>query len=189
MRAETVEEILADPEVDVIVNLTVPAAHYDVSRRILEAGKHAYSEKPLVLTLEEGEKLRASPRPRACAWARRPTPSWAAPTSRRARRSTTARSAAIIGGTAHVMSHGMEHWHPNPDFFFPPGGGPILDIGPYYITDLVNLIGPVKAVAGIANASYPQPDHRQRAAPRARRSRSRRRRTSTPSSSSPAARR
>jgi predicted dehydrogenase len=60
----------------------------------------------------------------------------------------------IVGGTCHVMSHGMESWHPNPDFFFQPGGGPILDLGPYYISNLVQLIGPVKAVTAMASASF-----------------------------------
>jgi predicted dehydrogenase len=59
----------------------------------------------------------------------------------------------ITSGTCHVMSHGMEHWHPNPDFFFRKGGGPILDLGPYYIANLVNLIGPVKRVAALTSAA------------------------------------
>ena len=61
----------------------------------------------------------------------------------------------VVAGTAHVMSHGMEHWHPNPDFFFRPGGGPVLDVGPYYITNLIQLIGPVRRVAALATASFP----------------------------------
>ena len=85
----------------------------------------------------------------------------------------------ITAGTCHVMSHGMEHWHPNPDFFFQPGGGPMLDLGPYYITNLIQLIGPVKRVAALAidaaDASAPSPTARATA----RRSRSRRRPPST----------
>ena len=57
----------------------------------------------------------------------------------------------VTAGTAHVMSHGMEHWHPNPDFFFQPGAGPVLDIGPYYVTNLIQLIGPVKRVAALSS--------------------------------------
>jgi predicted dehydrogenase len=60
----------------------------------------------------------------------------------------------IVAGTAHVMSRGMEQWHPNPDFFFQPGGGPVLDLGPYYVTNLIQLLGPVSSVAALANASF-----------------------------------
>ena len=156
VRAETVDEILADPEVDVIVNLTVPAVHYEVSRRILMAGKHAYSEKPLVLTLEEGEDLRRLAASKGLRIGSAPD-TWMGGSHQQARAAIDAGEIGrVIGGTAHVMGRGMEHWHPNPDFFFAPGGGPILDMGPYYITDLVQLIGPVKAVAAFANASYPQ---------------------------------
>ncbi|HVG49347.1 MAG TPA: Gfo/Idh/MocA family oxidoreductase, partial [Rubellimicrobium sp.] len=155
VRAETVEEILAASDVDVIVNLTVPAAHYDVSRRILEAGKHAYSEKPLVLSLEEGERLQELA-------ARKNLRVGSAPDTFLGGSHQQARAAIdegrvgrILGGTAHVMGHGMEKWHPNPDFFFAPGGGPVLDMGPYYITNLVQLIGPVKSVTAMAKAGLP----------------------------------
>ena len=154
VRADTVEDLLAAKDVDVIVNLTVPAVHYDVTRRILEAGKHAYSEKPLVLTLDEGKKLQDLA-------AKRGLRVGSAPDTFMGGAHQLARAAIdegavgrIIGGTCHVMSHGMEHWHPNPDFFFQPGGGPILDLGPYYITNLIQLIGPVKSVAALANASF-----------------------------------
>ena len=155
VRAETVDDLLAAKDVDVIVNLTVPAVHYDVTRRILEAGKHAYSEKPLVLTLDEGKKLQDLA-------AKKGLRVGSAPDTFMGGSHQLARAAIdeghvgrIIGGTCHVMSHGMEHWHPNPDFFFQPGGGPILDLGPYYITNLIQLIGPVKSVAALANASFP----------------------------------
>jgi predicted dehydrogenase len=61
----------------------------------------------------------------------------------------------ITAGSAHVMSHGMEHWHPNPDFFFQPGAGPVLDVGPYYIANLINLVGPVRRVAALATSATP----------------------------------
>ena len=155
VRAETVDEILADPEVDVIVNLTVPAAHYDVSRRILEAGKHAYSEKPLVLSLEEGERLQELAASRNLRVGSAPD-TFLGGSHQQARAAIDeGRVGRILGGTAHVMGHGMEKWHPNPDFFFAPGGGPVLDMGPYYITNLVQLIGPVKSVTAMAKAGLP----------------------------------
>lgn len=154
LRAETVEDLLAAPDIDVIVNLTIPAAHYGVTRRILEAGKHAYSEKPLVLTLDEGKALRDLAEGRGLRIGSAPD-TFLGGAHQLARAAVDeGRVGRIIGGTCHVMSHGMEHWHPNPDFFFQPGAGPVLDIGPYYITNLIQLIGPVTRVAALANATF-----------------------------------
>lgn len=156
VRAETVDDLLKARDVDVIVNLTVPAAHYDVSRRILEAGKHAYSEKPLVLSLEEGERLRDLAASKGLRVGSAPD-TFLGGSHQEARAAIDAGTVGrVLGGTAHVMSHGMEAWHPNPDFFFAPGGGPVLDMGPYYITNLVQLIGPVKGVAALATAGFPK---------------------------------
>lgn len=150
VRAETVPNLLAASDVDIVVNLTIPAAHYAVSKAALDAGKHIYSEKPFVLSLKDGLDLKK----RAD---RKGLRVGSAPDTFLGGAHQLARSLVdsgalgrITSGTAHVMSHGMEHWHPNPDFFFQPGGGPVLDIGPYYVTDLVQLIGPVKRVAAFA---------------------------------------
>ncbi len=155
VRADTIDDLLAADDIEIIVNLTIPAAHFDVTKRTLEAGKHAYSEKPFVLTLEEGEALRSLA-------AEKGLRVGSAPDTFLGGAHQLARAAIdenlvgdIIGGTCHVMSRGMEAWHPNPDFFFQPGGGPILDLGPYYVTNLVQLIGPVKAVTAMASASFP----------------------------------
>jgi predicted dehydrogenase len=154
VRAGTVEEVMAAPDVDVIVNLTVPAAHYDVSRRAIAAGKHVYSEKPFVLTLDEGKALRDLAAARNLRVGSAPD-TFLGGSHQAARAAIDAGAVGrIIAGTAHVMSHGMEAWHPNPDFFFQPGGGPVLDLGPYYVTNLIQLLGPVKAVAAMANASF-----------------------------------
>lgn len=154
VRAGTVDEVLAAPDVDVIVNLTVPAAHYQVTRRALEAGKHAYSEKPFVLTLDEGKALRDLAAARGLRVGSAPD-TFLGGSHQAARAAIDAGEVGrIIAGTAHVMSHGMEAWHPNPDFFFQPGGGPVLDLGPYYVTNLIQLLGPVRAVAAMANATF-----------------------------------
>ncbi len=149
--AQTIEDLLANDELDIIVNLTIPDAHYAVSRRILEAGKHVYSEKPLVLTLEQGEELRRIASGKGLSVG-------CAPDTFLGGAHQLARAfidkggiGRITSGTCHVMSPGMEMWHPNPDFFFLPGGGPILDLGPYYIANLINLIGPVKRVAALTS--------------------------------------
>ncbi|MBI1418835.1 MAG: gfo/Idh/MocA family oxidoreductase [Limimaricola sp.] len=154
LRAETVDDLLAAPDVDVIVNLTVPAVHYEVTRRILEAGKHAYSEKPLVLSLDEGQALRDLAASKGLRVGSAPD-TFLGGAHQLARASIDEGAVGrIVGGTAHVMGHGMEAWHPNPDFFFKPGGGPILDMGPYYVTNLIQLIGPVTAVTAMAKASF-----------------------------------
>lgn len=153
VRVETVEGLLAASDVEIIVNLTIPAAHFEVTRRILEAGKHAYSEKPFVLTLEEGEALRALAAKNGLRVGSAPDTFLGGAHQLARATIDEGRVGEIIGGTCHVMSRGMESWHPNPDFFFQPGGGPILDLGPYYVTNLVQLIGPVKSVSAMASAS------------------------------------
>ena len=154
VRAETVDDLLNAADVDVIVNLTIPEVHFAVTKRILEAGKHAYSEKPLVLTLAEGEELRALAASKGLAIGSAPD-TFLGGAHQQARAVIDAGTVGkIIGGTCHVMGHGMEAWHPNPDFFFQPGAGPVLDIGPYYVTNLIQLIGPVKSVAALATATF-----------------------------------
>ena len=154
VRADTVEGLLAADDIDVIVNLTIPAVHYQVTRQILEAGKHAYSEKPLVLTLEEGKALRELAAAKGLRVGSAPD-TFLGGAHQQARAAIDAGDVGrIIGGTCHVMSHGMEQWHPNPDFFFQPGAGPVLDIGPYYVTNLIQLIGPVKTVSAMAAATF-----------------------------------
>lgn len=154
VRANTVAELLAAADVDVIVNLTIPTVHYEVTRQILEAGKHAYSEKPLVLTLAEGEALRALAASKNLRVGSAPD-TFLGGAHQQARAAIDAGDVGkIIAGTCHVMSRGMESWHPNPDFFFQPGAGPVLDIGPYYVTNLIQLIGPVKSVVSLATATF-----------------------------------
>jgi predicted dehydrogenase len=145
--AQTPDELLKNSELDVIVNLTVPAAHFGVSKDILSSGKHAYSEKPFVLSVEEGLQLKGIASERNLKVGSAPD-TFLGGAHQQARSIIDAgKLGRIASGTMHVMSRGMEHWHPNPDFFFQPGGGPILDLGPYYITDLISLVGPIKRVS------------------------------------------
>ena len=154
VRAETIRGLLAADDIDIIINLTIPAAHFGVTKQILEAGKHAYSEKPYVLTLEEGEALRALANEKGLRVGSAPD-TFLGGAHQLARAAIDENMVGdFIGGTCHVMSRGMEAWHPNPDFFFQPGGGPVLDLGPYYVTNLVQLIGPVKSVSAMASASF-----------------------------------
>ena len=151
VEAQEIEALLANPAVDVVVNLTIPEAHYPVSKRALEAGKHVYSEKPFVLSIEQGEDLRRIADAKGLRVGSAPD-TYLGGAHQFARSLIDAgKLGKIMSGTAHVLGPGMEMWHPNPDFFFNPGGGPILDMGPYYVNNLVNLIGPVKRVVALAN--------------------------------------
>lgn len=148
--AKRIEELFADPAVEIIVNLTIPKAHVAVGLQALDAGKHAYSEKPLGITFEEGKKLADVAKAKGLRIG-------AAPDTFLGGGHQTARAlidkgviGQPVGGTATFMCPGHERWHPNPAFYYEVGGGPMLDMGPYYITDLVNLFGPVAKVAGFA---------------------------------------
>lgn len=152
LKAVAIDTLLADPTVDIIVNLTVPKAHVSVALQALDAGKHTYSEKPLGINFVEGKRL-------ADAASLKGLRIGAAPDTFLGGGHQTARAivdeGAIgqpVGGTANFMCPGHERWHPNPAFYYEVGGGPMLDMGPYYITDLVNLLGPVSQVAGFAIA-------------------------------------
>lgn len=152
LKAHSVDRLLASADIDIVLNLTVPAAHFDVSRAALEAGKHVYSEKPLVLSASEGASL-------ALISAQNGLSVGAAPDTFLGGAHQLARHlidsnavGQITSGTCIVQSPGMEMWHPNPDFFFQEGGGPVLDIGPYYISNLVQLLGPVARVAAMSSS-------------------------------------
>lgn len=153
--ALSVDDLLADPGVDVVINLTIPDAHYAITRRAVEAGKHVYSEKPLVLTLAEGLALRDLARARGVAVGSAPDTFLGGAHQQARALIDEGRIGTVTAGDAAVMSRGMEHWHPNPDFFFLPGAGPMLDVGPYYIANLINLLGPVARVGALTSSASP----------------------------------
>jgi predicted dehydrogenase len=153
--AQSVEALLANPALDVVINLTVPDAHYAVSQAILQSGKHVYSEKPLTLSLTDGLALRDLAASRNLRVGCAPDTFLGGAHQQARALIDEGRLGTITAGSAAVMNHGMEHWHPNPDFFFMPGGGPMLDLGPYYLANLINLIGPVKRVAALTWSASP----------------------------------
>ncbi|MBI4046640.1 MAG: Gfo/Idh/MocA family oxidoreductase [Devosia nanyangense] len=149
--AKPIGALLSDPFIDLVINLTIPRAHVEVGLRALAAGKHVYSEKPLGIAFAEGKRLIDAA---AAAGLR----VGSAPDTFLGGAHQTARQlidkGAIgqpIGGTAFFMCPGHESWHPDPAFYYDFGGGPMLDMGPYYITDLVNLLGPVAQVSGMTS--------------------------------------
>src|SRR5690606_28833588 len=151
LRQETVDGLLEGDDVDIVVNLTIPAAHYEVSKRAIEAGKHVYSEKPFVLSVDEGKALAEFAAKKGVRVGSAPDTFLGGAHQLARNVIDTGTVGRIVSGTCHVMSHGMEHWHPTPDFFFKPGAGPVLDVGPYYVTNLIQLIGPVKRVGALAS--------------------------------------
>jgi predicted dehydrogenase len=145
--AVALDALLADPEIEIVINLTVPLAHGPVSRQIITAGKHVYSEKPLAARFSEGQALMLAAAGRGVQVGCAPDTFLGAAHQACRRALDGGRIGRPVAGAAAVLSHGMEHWHPSPEFFFKRGGGPIHDIGPYYVTQLVNLLGPVTRVA------------------------------------------
>ena len=156
VEAQTVKDLLKNDDIQIVINLTVPAAHFKVSKQILEAGKHVYSEKPLTLSVAEAKELQKLARKKKLAVASAPDTFLGGAHQQARKAIDDGMIGKIASGTAHVMGDGMEHWHPNPDFFYKPGGGPILDMGPYYIANLVNLVGPVTRVAALSGTPRKQ---------------------------------
>ncbi len=152
LRATDVDSLLEDKEVDLVLNLTIPAAHFDISIRALSAGKHVFTEKPLGVNADEGRKLVDAAATRGLAIGSAPD-TFLGAAGRHARRLM---ESGIIGkpvtGTAFMMGRGMEHWHPDPGFYYQPGAGPVMDMGPYYLTMMVNLLGPVRRVQAVATS-------------------------------------
>ncbi len=153
-RALSVDELLADPAIQVVVNLTVPRVHAAVSLAAIAAGKHVYTEKPLAVTRADGLQILQ-------AAAEQGVRVGCAPDTFLGGGQQTCRKliddgwiGEPVAGVAFMASHGPEGWHPNPDFFYQIGGGPLLDMAPYYLTSLINLLGPVRRVAGSARISF-----------------------------------
>ena len=149
IEALPVAALLADPRIDIALNLTTPQHHVPVGLQALAAGKHVYAEKPLAVSLADALRLADAARDSGLRVG-------SAPDTFLGGAHQTARAAVdagaigtVVAGSAHMMVAGHEIWHPNPDFYYQPGGGPMLDMGPYYLTCLINLLGPVRAVSGM----------------------------------------
>ena len=151
-RPLAVADLLAADDVDLVLNLTIPAAHGEIARAAIAAGKHVYGEKPLAVTTVEADAMLA-----AAAAAGAGVRLGCAPDTVLGTGVQTARACLDSGeigkpiaATAFMVTPGHERWHPAPEFYYQPGGGPLFDMGPYYLTALVTLLGPVRCVAGMA---------------------------------------
>ena len=155
-RATTVEQFLSDPEIELAVNLTIPKAHAEIDCKILEAGKHVFSEKPLALTRAEGQNIVALARAKNLRVGCAPDTVLGAGVQTCRKLIDDGAIGTPVAATAFMMTGGPEHWHPSPEFVYEAGGGPMFDMGPYYLHALITLLGPVKRVTGSARISYPE---------------------------------
>ncbi|CAI6080670.1 Gfo/Idh/MocA family protein [Cohnella sp. JJ-181] len=156
VRGCSVEELLADPDIQMVINLTVPQAHAPVCMQALEAGKHVFVEKPLSVTREEGLKLLELADRKGLLVGCAPDTFLGGGIQTCVKLIDDGWIGTPIGATAFMLGGGPESWHPNPDFFFQTGGGPMFDMGPYYLTALVAMLGPIARVTGSARISYPE---------------------------------
>lgn len=155
-KACTVDDLLADPEVELVINLTIPSVHAAVSTQIVEAGKSVYSEKPLATLREDAQTLMARAHERGVRIGCAPDTFLGGGLQTCRKLIDDGWIGKPVAATAFMLSRGMEMWHPDPAFFYQPGAGPLFDLGPYYLTALVHLMGPISKVAGSAVASFPE---------------------------------
>ena len=154
LKALTVEEIIADKDIDIILNLTIPKVHAEINLKALAANKHVYTEKPFALDLEEAKQVIDLAQKKGLFVGCAPDTFLGGGLQTCRKLIDDGWLGDVIGGTAFMMSRGPENGHPNPAFFYQKGGGPMLDMGPYYITALVHLLGPVKSVTGKTAISF-----------------------------------
>ena len=153
VEALSVDALLADERIDAVLNLTIPAAHVEIGLRAIAAGKHVFAEKPLGLNVvEAAELLRAAD---AAGLRVGSAPDTVLGTGVQTSRNLLddGTIGAPVGAAAHWSSPGHESWHPSPQFYYQPGGGPLFDMGPYYLSTLITMFGPVASVAGAVSTS------------------------------------
>lgn len=153
--ALSTKDLLAHPEVDLVLNLTIPNAHASVALAAVEAGKHVYNEKPLTISFADGKQLIEKANAKGVRVGCAPDTFLGAGIQTCRKLIDEGAIGEPIACEAHMQCHGHESWHPSPEFYYHKGGGPMLDMGPYYLTALVNLMGGIKRVAGISRITFP----------------------------------
>ncbi len=155
-KACTPEELLADPEIEIVVNLTTPDAHAGVGLAALRAGKNVHNEKPLAVTRQDGQRMLDEARARGLRVGCAPDTFMGGGHQTCRKLIDDGAIGEPVAAVAFMLCHGHETWHPNPEFFYRPGGGPMFDMGPYYLTALINMLGPVRRVTGSARITFPE---------------------------------
>jgi Predicted dehydrogenases and related proteins len=149
-------ELLADPDIELVVNLTTPSVHAEIGMAAVQAGKSLYTEKPLTVYREEARHLLDLADVQGVLVGCAPDTFLGAPLQTCRKLIDEGRIGQPIAVNANMLTHGPENWHPEPAFYYQPGGGPMFDMGPYYLTALVHLLGPVRRVAGMVKKTYPE---------------------------------
>ncbi len=155
-RALSVEELLADPTIDVVLNLTIPQAHAEIGLATLRAGKSLYGEKPLAVDRAQGQALLRLAMERRLSIGCAPDTFLGGGIQTCIKLLDDGAIGVPVAATAFCLSHGPESWHAEPDFFYQPGAGPLFDMGPYYLTTLIALMGPVQRVASSTRTTFPE---------------------------------
>ncbi len=155
-RAYSVEDLLADPEIELVINLTIPAAHADIALAALEAGKHVYNEKPLAISRADARRMLDLAQERGLLVGNAPDTFLGAGLQTCRKLLDDGWIGEPVAASAAMTGHGPERWHPDPAFFYQRGAGPMLDMGPYYLTALVSLLGPIHRVTGSTRISFPE---------------------------------
>ena len=156
IRAMSVEEMLSDPQIDLILNLTTPLNHTQISLQALEHNKHVFSEKPLAVTLEDGKQILDLAREKGLQVGCSPDTFLGAGLQTAFKALRNGWIGEPVAAAAFWSSRGHERWHGNPGFYYTAGGGPHYDMGPYYITALINALGRVRRVNAISRRTFPQ---------------------------------
>jgi predicted dehydrogenase len=155
-KACSVAELLADPEIEVVVNLTVPAAHAEISLAALTANKSVYSEKPLATTCVDGQAILQAASAKHLQVGCAPDTFLGNGLQTCIKLINDGAIGTPVAATAFLLNHGMEHWHPDPAFFYQPGAGPLFDMGPYYLTALIAMLGPIRRVSASTKITFPE---------------------------------
>ena len=142
-KACSTEELLADPEIEIVINLTIPAVHTEINKQILNAGKHLYCEKPFALNINDAKEILALAKGKGLMVGAAPETFLGAGLQTCRKAIDEGWAGTPISTTANMISYGTETWHASPEFYYKEGAGPMLDMGPYYLTALVSLLGPI----------------------------------------------
>jgi predicted dehydrogenase len=150
-----VDELIADPSIDIVLNLTIPQAHYEIARKAILAGKSVFSEKPLAVDPADGQQLVDLAREHKVLLGSAPDTFLGTGIQTCRRLLDEGAIGEVVGAAGCFASHGNEHWHPNPAFSYEHGGGPVFNLGPYYLTAMVVLLGPIARITGTSSISFP----------------------------------
>lgn len=152
--AFSVEELVAHPDVEIVVNLTIPAVHAKVALEAIANGKSAYNEKPLAIDRADGQKLLAEAAAKGVLVGSAPDTFLGGGLQSVRKYLDDGLIGAPVAVSAQMLGHGMEAWHPDPYFFFQPGAGPLFDVGVYYVQALASIVGPVSRVSALSSVSF-----------------------------------